>query len=106
MFKDRIFIHQLSEQPSSLETTMFHNQNLEISGDILLLNCIKREKKQESRVIQEMAKRPELLWETDGVIYRNSKIYSMYRATKNSKISSYTITITPPMSDTLEVTTC
>jgi hypothetical protein len=62
MFKDRMFICQLSELPSSLEMIMFYNQNLEISRDLSLLECIKSEKKRESRVIQEMAKQPELIW--------------------------------------------
>jgi hypothetical protein len=56
MFKDRMFIRQLSELPSSLETTLLHNRSLEISGDISLLERIKSEKNRESRVTQEMIK--------------------------------------------------
>jgi hypothetical protein len=75
MFKDRMFIRQLSELPSSLETTLLYNRSLNISGDISLLERIKSEKNRESRVTQEMIKRPEVLWEKDNVIYRNNKIY-------------------------------
>jgi hypothetical protein len=56
MFKDRMFIHQLSELPSSLEMTLLYNRSLEISGDISLLEHIKSEKNRESRVVQEMTK--------------------------------------------------
>jgi hypothetical protein len=75
MFKDRMFIRQLSELPSSLETTLLYNRSLKISGDISLLERIKSEKNRESRVTQEMIKRPKVVWEKDNVIYRNNKVY-------------------------------
>jgi hypothetical protein len=82
MFKDRMFICQLSELPSSLETTLLYNRSLEISGDISLLEQIKSEKNRESRVTQEMIKQPKVIWEKDNVIYRNNKIYVL----KNKEI--------------------
>jgi hypothetical protein len=75
MFKDRMFIRQLSKLPSSLKTTLLYNQSLEISGNISLLERIKSEKNRKSRVVQEMIKQPKSIWEKDNVIYRNNKIY-------------------------------
>jgi Tfp pilus assembly protein PilO len=56
MFKDRIFIRQLSELPSSLEMTLLYNWHLEISSDVALLTRIKDATNKESSVIQEMRK--------------------------------------------------
>jgi hypothetical protein len=56
MFKDRIFICQLSELPSSLETTLLYNRHLEVSSDLSLLSRIKDTTNKESSVIQEMRK--------------------------------------------------
>jgi hypothetical protein len=56
MFKDRIFICQLSELPSSLETILLYNRHLDISSDGSLLKCIKEADNKESSVIQEMTK--------------------------------------------------
>jgi hypothetical protein len=75
MFKDRIFIRQLSELASSLETTLLHNRHLEVSSNIALLTQIKDATNKESSVIQEMRKQPNLIWEKDNIIYRNNKIY-------------------------------
>jgi hypothetical protein len=41
----------------------------------MLLEDIRGCKRRESRVVQEMEKQPKKLWENDGVIYRNGKIY-------------------------------
>jgi hypothetical protein len=75
MFKDRIFICQLSELPSSLETTLLYNRHLDISSDESLLKRIKEANNKESSIIQEMTKRPDLTWEKDNIIYRKNKIY-------------------------------
>jgi hypothetical protein len=82
MFKDRIFIRQLSELPSSLETTLLYNRHLEVSSDLSLLSHIKDATNKESSVIQEMRKRPNIIWEKDNIIYRNNKIYVL----KNKEI--------------------
>jgi hypothetical protein len=104
MFKDRMFIRQLSELPSSLETTLLYNQSLEISGNISLLERIKSEKNRESRVVQEMIKRPESIWKKDNVIYQNNKIY----VPKNKEIRDDILHDHHDclMSDTLEHTAC
>jgi hypothetical protein len=41
----------------------------------MLLEDIKGCKRKESRVLQEMEKRWKKLWENEGVIYQNGKIY-------------------------------
>jgi hypothetical protein len=56
MFKDRMFIRQLLERPSSLETTLLYNRHLDISSDESLLEYIKKANNRESSVIQEMTK--------------------------------------------------
>jgi hypothetical protein len=55
--------------------TLIDNQKLEITADATLLEDIKGCKRRESKVVQEMEKQPKKLWENDGVIYRNRKIY-------------------------------
>jgi hypothetical protein len=75
MFKDRIFIRQLSELPLSLETTLLYNRHLDILSDESLLKRIKEADNKESSVIQEMTKRPDLTWEKDNIIYRKNRVY-------------------------------
>jgi hypothetical protein len=55
--------------------TLINNQRIKITADATLLEDIKGCKRGESRVVQEMEKQPKKLWENDGVIYRNGKIY-------------------------------
>ena len=73
MFKNKTFIRQILEEKPILETTIFLNRQLEIRTDPSLLEEIKQSKRREPRVLQEMVKRPEILWESDGVIYRQGK---------------------------------
>src|SRR5262249_56210181 len=75
MVKDRIFIRKIKEIPSSLETTILLNRNFEISADPKLMDDIRKCKNWENRVIQEINKRKDLFWESDGIVYRTGKIY-------------------------------
>jgi hypothetical protein len=55
--------------------TLIDNRRIKITADAMLLEDIKGCKRRESRVVQEMEKQLKKLWENDGVIYRNGKIY-------------------------------
>jgi hypothetical protein len=57
------------------EETLIDNQRIKITADAMLLEDIRECKRRESRVVQEMEKQLKKLWENDGVIYRNGKIY-------------------------------
>jgi hypothetical protein len=75
MFKDRILIQKIQEETTVYKETLINNQRIEITADATLLEDIRGCKRRESRVVQEMEKQPKKLWENDGVIYRNGKIY-------------------------------
>jgi ribosomal protein L36 len=55
--------------------TLINNQRIKITADAMLLEDIRGCKRRESRVVQEMEKQLKKLWENDGVIYRNGRIY-------------------------------
>jgi hypothetical protein len=75
MFKDRILIQKIQEETMVYEETLIGNWRIEITADAMPLEDIRGCKRRESRVVQEMEKQPKKLWENDGVIYRNGKIY-------------------------------
>jgi hypothetical protein len=75
MFKDRIFIQKIQEETMVYKGTLIDNWRIKITADIMLLEDIKGCKGRESRVLQEMEKHPKKLWENDGVIYPNGRIY-------------------------------
>jgi hypothetical protein len=75
MFKDRILIQKIQEEIMIYEETLIDNRKIEITADTTLLEDIKGCKRRESRVVQEMEKQLKKLWENDGVIYRNGRIY-------------------------------
>jgi Flp pilus assembly CpaF family ATPase len=75
MFKDKILIRKIQEETTIYEGTLTNNRSLEILVDSMLLEDIKECKRRESRVLQEMEKQPKKLWESEGIIYQNGKIY-------------------------------
>jgi hypothetical protein len=75
MFKDKMFIRQLVEITPVYYNTILHNRRFEIEADKTLLDKIKSNDQRETRVIEEMKKFPDKIWENDGIIYRQGRIY-------------------------------
>ena len=75
MFKDRLFIRSIIDQPTSLETTLLPIRTFNVIRNPDLLEDIKKEKGCESQVAQEKTKRPDLFLEQDGILFQNGKIY-------------------------------
>jgi ribosomal protein L36 len=75
MFKDRILIQKIQEENLVYEEMLINNRRIEIAADVMLLEDIRGCKRRELRVVQEMEKQLKKLWENDGVIYRNGRIY-------------------------------
>jgi hypothetical protein len=69
MFKNRILIRKIQEETMVYKGTLIDNQSLEITADITLLEDIRRCKRRELRVLQEMEKQLKKLWENNRVIY-------------------------------------
>lgn len=79
MFMNKISVQSIQEETPTLEATILLKQFVEIKGDPKLLQKIRGITRRESRVTQEMAKQPNLVWEEDSIVTREN----LYPMTKN-----------------------
>ncbi|KAF7785180.1 hypothetical protein Agabi119p4_1345 [Agaricus bisporus var. burnettii] len=75
MFKEKMFIRRLEESTPIHDVTLLHNRRFEILADETVLEKIRKCERRETRVLEEMKKQPEKVWENKGIIYRQGRIY-------------------------------
>ncbi|KAF7762581.1 hypothetical protein Agabi119p4_9174 [Agaricus bisporus var. burnettii] len=75
MFKDKIFTREFREDVSNYEEMVLLNRRFEVSADQKILEDIRSSKRRETMVLQEMKKQPEKVWESEGIIFRQGRIY-------------------------------